>query len=193
MASLFVSACDSVPKGKKARWAVLPALCSLKSSPCKCILVKHEALGAWHSLCSGALCPGLFPDYGHAMAGHMQILALSMLTQLQSFGQTAKGPQQQLNVCSSLCSQLLSIAQHHHAIVHPNHPAGPFFKRLNGVPRGSTPVLALTDMQSGRCLAAHGLCATFVLIAFLACSKHLNPDAILYYLPHFKEDIWPTV
>ena len=47
MASLFVSACDSVPKGRKARWAVLPALCRLKSRPCKCILVKHEALGVW--------------------------------------------------------------------------------------------------------------------------------------------------
>ena len=128
-----------------------------------------------HSLCSGALCPGLFPDYGHAMAGHMQILALPMLTQLQRLGQTAKGPQQQLNVCSSLCSQLPGIAQHHRAIVHPNHPAGPLSKRLNGVPCGSTPVLAFTDMQSGRCLAAHGLCATFVLIAFSACSEQLMP------------------
>ena len=46
MASLFVSACDNVPKGKKARWAVLPAHCRLQSSPCKCLLINYEALGA---------------------------------------------------------------------------------------------------------------------------------------------------
>ena len=86
------------------------------------------------------------------------ILALPMLTQLQRFGQTAKGPLQQLNVCSRLCSPLPGIAQHHRAIVHPNHPAGPLIKGLYGVSRGSTPALALTVVQLCKAGPVRNLC-----------------------------------